>query len=501
MVSQWLNAAAGPDVAIMDLYRHFTKGVGLTGIAQALISVSGIILLPILTRGLSTGEYGAYVQVTTTVALLGFPLTLGLSIALIRFVALQEAQADIREDFYSLFLAIVVFSLLISGALLVLARPLATYLFNENLVVAAILPLITFLTSVNLFLLDFFRAFQQPGRYAFFTVIQTYVGVVFVSYFVFAGHGLTGAVLGLLLAQVIMCATLLSIVVARIGVAVPHLRRLRRYIGFSVPLIPANLTFWVVNSSDRYLIGILLGASYVAFYAPSYTLGFAISMLAWPLILMLTAALPRYYDDADLVAVQTVFKYALKYFLAVAIPSVFIVSCLSRPLLLLLSTPEIAAHGYLVTPFIAVSALLWGIGTIISEVFVLGKKTRLVGALWAVSGVMNVGLNLFLIPYFGIMGAAVTTLASFTFTFIATAYYSRRYMTFDVDAHFIGKSVIASLAATAVILGLDLGGNLNVLVAATAGALVYVVLLIFMKGFDKAELTFFTRLFQRTPGK
>ncbi len=496
-----MNAVARPDAAIMDVYRNFTKGVGLTGIAQALISISGIILLPILTRGLSTGEYGAYVQVTTTVALLGFPLTLGLAVALIRFVALQGAQADVREDFYSLFLAIVIFSLLISGLLLVLSQPLAAYLFDGNLVVAAILPLITFFTSINLFLLDFFRAFQQPGRYAFFTLIPTSVGVVFVSYLVFAGRGLTGAVLGLLLAQLILFAVLLSIIVARIGVTVPRLKRLRRYIVFSVPLIPANLTFWVVNSSDRYLIGVLLGASYVAFYAPSYTLGFAISMLAWPLILMLAAALPRYYDDADLAVVQTVFKYALKYFLAAAIPAVFIISSLSRPLLVLLSTPEIAANGYLVTPFIAVRALLWGVGSILSEVLVLAKKTRVLGTLWAVSGLMNVGLNVLLIPRVGILGAAVTTLASFSFASIMTSYYSRRWTTFDVDSRFIAKSVVASLAATIVILGLEIGSSFGILVTAGAGIIVYLVLIFLMKGFDRTELSFFAHLFQNAPGK
>ena len=67
----------------MDIYRDFMKGVGLIGVANALISVSGIILLPILTKSLPAGDYGAYVQVTTTVALLAFPLTLGLSLALI----------------------------------------------------------------------------------------------------------------------------------------------------------------------------------------------------------------------------------------------------------------------------------------------------------------------------------------------------------------------------------------------------------------------------------
>ena len=381
------------------------------------------------------------------------------------------------------------------------SRPLAQYLFNGNLAVAEILPIITLFASLNLFLLDFFRAFQQPGRYAFFTLVQTYAGVVFISYFVFSGRGLTGAVFGLLAAQVVLFLVLLSIIIARLGIAIPRLKHLKRYILFSVPLIPANLSFWVVNSSDRYLIGIFLGASYVAYYAPSYTLGFAIAILVWPLNLMLTASLPKYYDDADLAVVKTVFKYALKYFLAAAIPSVFIVSSLSKPLLLLLSTPQIAANGYLVTPFIAVSALLWGIGLIFAEVFVLGKKTRILGALWAVSGLMNFGLNVLLIPYFGIMGAAVTTLISFSFVSIVTSHCSRGRMKFDLDSRFIFKSIIASLAMLVVILGLDFGSKFGILVTAGAGVIVYLALIFLMKGFDKAEVSFFRQLLQNALGR
>jgi O-antigen/teichoic acid export membrane protein len=485
----------------MHTYKRFAKGVGLIAISNALVSVSGIILLPVLTKNLSTGDYGAYVQVMTTVTLLAWPLTLGLPVALVRFVALSRTQADIREDFYSIFLAIGFVSLLASGILLLLSRSLAEYLFNGNLAVAEILPLITLFASLDLYLLDSFRAFQQLRRYAFFTLAQAYVGVVLISYFVFSGRELVGAVFGLLAAQVILFLVILSIIIARIRITIPHLKRLRTFMLFSVPLIPSNLSFWIVNSSDRYLIGIFLGASYVAYYSPSYTLGFVIAMLASPFNLMMASFLPKHYDDDDLAVVKTVCKYALKYFLAAAIPSVFIVSSLSKPLLLALSTPEIASNGYLVTPFIAFSALVWGTQSIFLQVIILEKKTRMMGVLWVVSGLMNFGLNIFLIPYLGIIGAAVTTLVSFSFIFISTSLYSRGFMKFDIDSHFIFKSIVASLAMIAVIIGLDFGGKFSILVAASAGVIVYLVLIVLMKGFDREEFAFFMRLFQNAPSK
>jgi len=481
------------------IYKSFAKGVGLIGISNVLIGVSGIIILPILTKSLSSGDYGAYVQVSVTTALLAFPLTLGLPIALVRFVTLFNEKKNVREVFYSILFLIVLVNTCVSAVLLLLATPLATYLFNGNFVVAELLPLLVFFTSVNVYLLDYFRAFQQISKYAFFNFAQIYIGVALISFFVFAGYGVVGAVIGLLMAQLFLFSVMLFIIIWRIGFRLPRMAHLRTYLSFSIPLIPTNLSFWAVNSSDRYLIGLFLGASYVAYYAPSYTLGLFISMLGTPFTLMLATSLPKHYDEVNTTVVKTAFKYAFKYFLTVAIPSVFIVSVLSKPILLALSTPEIALNGYYVTPFIALAGLLWGAQLIFSQVIVLEKKTQILGTLWAASAVINVGLNISLIPYLGIIAAAVTTLISFSFVFIVTATYSRTYLKFDVNPRFIFKSIIASLAVIAIILGLDLVGKFSALATAIASVVMYMTFLFLMKGFKKHEFVFFVRLLRQAP--
>ena len=54
-------------------------------------------------------------------------------------------------------------------------------------------------------------------------------------------------------------------------------------------------------------------------------------------------------------------KLFIEIFLIVAIPSFFILSLLSKPILMIITTPEIALNGYFVTPFVALSALLFGV--------------------------------------------------------------------------------------------------------------------------------------------
>ena len=84
---------------------------------------------------------------------------------------------------------------------------------------------------------------------------------------------------------------------------------------FGLPTIPANLSNWVVNSSDRYVIGIFLDTAAVGYYSPGYTLGNIITMFISPLAFMLPAILAKYYDENNMKEVKTILKYSLKYFL------------------------------------------------------------------------------------------------------------------------------------------------------------------------------------------
>ena len=47
----------------MSEYKLFTQRIGLIGITNLLVSLSGIILLPILTKNIPIEEYGVWVQI------------------------------------------------------------------------------------------------------------------------------------------------------------------------------------------------------------------------------------------------------------------------------------------------------------------------------------------------------------------------------------------------------------------------------------------------------
>ena len=332
-------------------------------------------------------------------------------------------------------------------------------------------------------------------KYSIFLLLQTYLGVFIVSYFAINEFDIYMAAVGLLIANIITFIVMFAFVILSIGFKIPKFKKMRGYLSFGLPTIPGNLSTWIVNASDRYVIGIFLGAAYVGYYSPGYTLGYFITMLMAPFSLLLPSILPQHYDENNIEKVVLFLKYSMKYFLLIAIPATFGLSILSKPILMILTTSEIALNGYLITPFAALSALLFGVYAIIGNVLVLEKKTQIIGTIWIIAAVLNLGLNILLVPYYGILAAALTTLIAYTIAFILTLKYSTKYVQFDLI--FILKSVTASILMTALIILINPQNLLNIIITVIISAAVYFGLIIILKGINNQEIILFKNMLSK----
>ena len=472
----------------------FVQRIGLISLTNFLISLSGIILLPIVTKKLPIEEYGVWVQVGVTISLLPVILNLGLPYAMVRFLAAKKDKKEIQEGFYSVAVIILFMSIIGSLLLLLFSKPLAAMFLGNRVDLINILSLMIPIASLNAVCLNFFRAFQHIKRYTFFIFLQTYIMLVLVAWVLLSGHGIFEAVLCRFLSQIIIFLLMIFLIISNIRVKIPNFSHIREYLNFGIPTIPGNLSFWIVESSDRYVIGYFLGLSFVGYYSPGYGLGSLIRMFVAPLGFLLPPVLSKLYDENKITEVKTYLEYSLKYFLMFAIPSAFGISLLSKSLLTSLSTSEIAFHGYLVTSFVALSMILYGVRSIIAQIIVLVKKTKITGSIWLMAGIMNLGLNLIFVPYFGIVGAAFTTFMSYAFTLVLTIHYSFKYLKFNIDFHFILKSIFASIIMSLVIIKYNPIGALNIQITIGICAIVYFVILLLLRGIKKEEVKFFRQL-------
>jgi O-antigen/teichoic acid export membrane protein len=472
------------------------KRIGLVGASNILFVLNSIILLPILTKNLSISDYGIWVQVMVTISLIPAIALFGLPQSMVRFLASAKDRSEIRETFYSISIIIFLAALSISIIIFLLSVPIASALFAGKAFVVRLISSIVFVECLNSIALNYFTALQQIKKYAAFSSLRISFQIILISFFVISGHGIYGAMLGLLIAATTYFLVTAAVIVYAMGIAIPRFKNIEDFIAFGMPTVPGSLSSWIVNFSDRYIIGILLGTVAVGYYSPGYTLGFmVISLFIAPFSFLLPAVLSKHYDEDDIEEVKTIIRYSLRYFLLLAIPSVLGLSLLSKEFLTTIATQEISNNSYLITPFSALSALFLGAYAIIAQAIVLEKRMKIIGAIWTLAAVLNLSLNLILVPHLGIMGAAVTTLLAYAFVFIVASHYSNRFLKLGLDLSFIIKSILASIPMLIFVLWIHPVGIYRLVIAASLGAIIYFFGLLLLKGVRRDELEFFKEIF------
>jgi O-antigen/teichoic acid export membrane protein len=132
-----------------------------------------------------------------------------------------------------------------------------------------------------------------------------------------------------------------------------------------------------------------------------------------------------------------------------------------------------------------------GIRAIFGTALMLFKRTKILGIAAITTGLANLTLNILLIPYFGIITAAITTLISYAILGGTMYYYSRKYIKFEINLNFVIKSILSSIMMASVIYIFNPIGIINILLTIGIGALIYFCLLLLLRGFETKEIRVF----------
>ena len=120
---------------------------------------------------------------------------------MIRFLAAEKDERKIQEGFYSVISVVFFAGLILSLTVFLLADSFAITILKD--ISAAplikIASVVILLQALDLASLEFFRAFGRMKKYSGLMLLQTFAEVGLVAYFVFAGFGLFGAVVSLLI--------------------------------------------------------------------------------------------------------------------------------------------------------------------------------------------------------------------------------------------------------------------------------------------------------------
>lgn len=389
----------------MNRYKKLASNTVILGIGTFGSKLLVFLLMPFYTAMLSTAEYSTAELITSTANLLIPVACVGISQGIFRFAADRESD---KEAVFSSSVAL----LLGGSAGFLLLSPLLTladYFTGYTVLIVA------YVLSANLQAVcaQYVRAVDRTRLFAlqgtFNTLVTVGCNILFLAGFEL---GVTGYVLSVIVGNLL--TTLLLILTARLWRVFRPLRIKKELIlqllRFSLPLIPTTVCWLITDLSDRYMVTYFWGDSVNGVYSAAYKIPTVVNLVAG--IFLQAWQFSAVAESADQKTCSAFYSKVFGGFLAViSIGSAGLI--LSSELLseLLLNSAYHGAKTYIPTLLCAVA--VEAAVSFLASVYLVRKKS-MHSFLTAVLGtLLNVLLNLLLIPRMGALGAAVATLAAY----------------------------------------------------------------------------------------
>ncbi|MBN2240943.1 MAG: flippase [Dehalococcoidales bacterium] len=473
-------------------YSTFGRQIVYTVAANIIGLMVGLIRTPLLTKGLGASGYGTFSLIHVTVSLIVPFAMLGFRSGIVRFLAAEENKERIKEDFFSAFTIVILSATFFSLFVFFLADILAVQILHDDTAAQYIQfgAVLIFVDSLLNLCIAFFRMRRQIGLFTIFNTGRQVLELCFFAVVFSLGFQLAGVISVKISVACLIVLFSLYIIIRQTGLTVPKFSNTKSYLKWGIPLTPNAAIMWAINVSDRYMIGYFLGSAATGIYSASYNIALFSTFVMAPFGVVLYPYVARAYDEGNVEKTRKYLQYSMKYVLMISIPAAVSISMLAQPLVQILTTNEFL-EGTAIIPWVAAGSLINTYFEMCNYIIHLVKKTRISLRILGISAVLNISLNLILIPCMGILGAAVATLAAYSFLGLITLYVTRQYMKFNLSLPFIGKSIVASAIMAVIVWLIDPESIFMVIVSVIAGVVMYFGILLLLRGLNRQEINFF----------
>jgi O-antigen/teichoic acid export membrane protein len=406
---------SGGDDFPQQLAKRLAKGSGIVFLGQALNKFLAFGLQVGLGRLLGASGYGLYALALGVLEFGGTITQIGLPNGIVRFVAISKAEKDSARLKGTLLTG---FTLEGAASLLgmvgfALAAPwIAVRFFHEPQLVWPLRLIALALPFYNLTMLtqSGLRGLQRMGGFTLVGIARQLATLILAMALVSTGFKVTGAVGGFgaasLLALVFALALLRGSMPAAAVSPLPKWR-LKELLRFSLPLYLAGFSFLLMTQTDIIMLGHFVSVEEVGIYRAAVALG---SLVVFGLSAINTAFSPLIVDlyhrgqTKELAALyKTATRWEVLLSLGVAMPLVLF----PREVLGIYGSgfPKAAWSLVALVAFQLVNA---GVGSVGLTLQMSGHQDWVLGNN-LFTAALNIGLNLWWIPKWGILGAALAT--------------------------------------------------------------------------------------------
>lgn len=472
----------------MDKYKKLASNTIIFAIGTFSSKVLSFLLMPFVTRMMTSGDYGSADLVQQTVNVLIPIVTLQVNSAALRF-SLDKAKN--KSDVFTVgvrttFAGFVVF--------LFLAYPISLIEINDFKLGDYIILVYVFVlvSGMRQLCQQFVRGSGHVKLFAVDGIIATATTLLFT--FLFLGvfkWGVTGYIVAIIASDA--CSIIFYTITAKLYRCLsPRLFEkgiTGQMLKYCVPLIPTVILWWIINVSDRYMITYFIGSSENGLYTaaskiPNFVVLFAqIFIDAWQL-----SAVDEYESESRGEFFTKVFRVYSGGVFAVASALILFCQLFTK---ILVAPSYYESWNYV--PILIIATTYSCIVNFLASVYMAEKKS-LMSLVTAMTGtVTNIVLNLILIPKLGATGAAIATVTAFVVVFITRAINTRKYIKINFKLPLMIIETVLLVVQTFLMLYFKEG----VLLYVAESVLLAVMLLLNIKPITELAKLIFTKFLKR----
>jgi O-antigen/teichoic acid export membrane protein len=403
------------------IFKKSAINLGVKVSAQLL----NLALIPIYILYLKTSEYGVlnigFVFLNFFILLAAF----GMSDSLVRFyskVKSERLKKLVLSNilFFITFLTVVLFLIILP-----FQENLALALFDDPYLASFLLLIIVLgiFETWNHILVMLLQVEGENILYGKFFIIKNIVKVL-LTYILLKYYNLnlTGAIIGLLVSSFLFILLCFPLIKSRISFKFSQ-KVFRILIKYGWPFVISSYALVTLFQVDQIILKFLIGLEAVAIYGLSYKIGSAIQYLNTSFSM---AWFPHLFSLKDEKAKDTIYDMLGYYLSLIFIMGILLTLANNFYLSYLLPNDYLMAVE--IIPWIMWGYIIFGLSDFLGAGLFMKYKTLTHASIAGISALINIGLNLILVPRYGIKAAAIVTFVSLIFfTLVSFAIAQRHF--------------------------------------------------------------------------
>jgi len=404
---------------------------------NTLMMLSGFVSFPILTRIFSVSDYGTLNLMSSSLVIAIAICKMGLQNSVTRFY--EEFKRDNRQaDLYStIFLSVLSVSLVFAFLSWMVTQWIKTDVVSgDTLALFSFIAVLIVIRSGYEILSTFLRAEQRTKLLNAIAVGVRYGSLSLSLIIVFwIMRNLYGFWFGVMLGEGVVAVALAFVYIRsrKLQCGEFSFPVLRKALQYGVPLFAWDIIGSIFIYADRYLVQYYLGSEALGIYSAGYNLSqYMYEFLAHPLNrAILPVAMAAWVQKGEEETKEFLSK-TLRYYLLIAIPGTFGFIAVSENVVLLMASEKYREAAELI-PYIVVGGMTFAGCLVFRTTLLIKQKTGLLACLMVFACILNIVMNVLLIPRCGLVGAALSTLLSYLSLVALIVFFSLRHLPIRIE--------------------------------------------------------------------